>query len=411
VPLSSVGAAVEAFARGDFVIVIDDESRENEGDLCLAAAAATAERVNFMMRWGRGLICVAMEPARLDQLRLPPMVAENTSLHHTGFAVSVDAAAGGVTTGISAADRAVTIRSLADPRAVAEDFLRPGHVFPLRAMPGGVLERRGHTEAAVDLARLAGLEPAAGVVCEIASEDGDMARPPELERFAREQGIPIVRIRDLVEHRRASSGWLEQGPPTRLPIAGREWQAIAFADRAAGLVHLALRLGEPPLPEPVLVRVHSECLTGDVFGSQRCDCQAQLHAAMDEIAVAGSGLVVYLRQEGRGIGLMDKLRAYALQDAGLDTVEANLELGLPADGRDYTVGRQIMSALGVRRIRLLSNNPHKQAALAGAGLEVEARVPLEIPPNPHNYRYLRTKREKMGHLLSVPGVEESRCAR
>lgn len=403
---SSVQAAVETFANGGFVIVMDDESRENEGDLCLAAAAATAERVNFMMTRGRGLICVAMEPARLDQLGLPPMVMENTSLHHTGFAISVDATGPGVTTGISAGDRAITIRALADPSSVAQDFLRPGHVFPLRSQPGGVLERRGHTEAAVDLARMAGFEPPVGVVCEIASEDGSMARRPELERFAEEHGIPMLTIQDLVAHRRPPGVLLERGPMTRIPMRGREWQVVGFADPNTGLVHLAVLLGGLPLPEPVLVRLHSECLTGDVFGSQRCDCQAQLHAAIDAIETAGSGLVVYLRQEGRGIGLMDKLRAYSLQDQGLDTVEANLRLGLPADGRDYQVGSQILAALGVSRIRLLSNNPHKHRALAADGLEVEARVPLEISPNPHNASYLRTKREKMGHLLSGAGREE-----
>jgi 3,4-dihydroxy 2-butanone 4-phosphate synthase/GTP cyclohydrolase II len=405
--LSSVPAAVDAFARGEFVIVMDDEARENEGDLCLAAAAATPERVNFMMRRGRGLICVAMEPARLDQLQLPPMVAENNSLHHTGFAISVDATGPGVTTGISAADRSLTIKALADPKARAQDFVRPGHVFPLRADEQGVLQRAGHTEAAVELARLAGFDPAVGVVCEIASQDGSMARRRELERFGARHGIPLIRIQDLVAYKSSLGEALERGPTTRIPIGGREWQVVGFADPTTGLVHLALLLGELPLPEPVLVRVHSECLTGDVFGSQRCDCQAQLHAAVDAVVRAGSGLVVYLRQEGRGIGLMDKLRAYSLQDQGLDTVEANLRLGLPADGRDYRVGRQILTALGVRRIRLLSNNPHKQRALGGGGLEVMARVPLEISPNPHNARYLRTKREKMGHLLTVTQPKES----
>ncbi len=409
-PLSSVPAALGALARGEFVIVMDDEGRENEGDLCLAAAKASAERVNFMMKRGRGLICVAMEPERLDQLQLPPMVQENNSLHHTGFAISVDAAGEGVTTGISAADRSMTIRALADPQARAQDFVRPGHVFPLRADPGGLVARAGHTEAAVELARLAGFRPAVGVVCEIASRDGSMARRPELERFGAKHGIPLIRIQDLVAHRSSRSGSLERGPTTRIPIGGRDGQVVGFADPATGLVHLALLLGEPPLPEPVLVRLHSECLTGDVFGSQRCDCQAQLHAAIEAVVEAGSGLVVYLRQEGRGIGLMDKLRAYSLQDHGLDTVEANLRLGLPADGRDYGIGSQILAALGVRRIRLLSNNPAKQRALVLAGLEVEARVPLEISPNPHNARYLRTKREKMGHLLGATGHEEGGCA-
>ncbi len=404
--MASVPDAIGRLAQGGFVIVMDDEDRENEGDLCIAASAVTPERVNFMMTKARGLICVAMEGDILDRLQLPPMAEENTSRHRTGFAISVDGAADAVTTGISAQDRAFTIRALAAPGAVAQDFVRPGHVFPLRARPGGVLVRAGHTEAAVDLVRLAGLNPPVGVVCEIASEDGAMARRPELEEFGRRHDIPIITINDLIAHRRRFERLLDRGPQTRIPIGGQEWQAVGFADRITGRDHLALFLGGLPLPEPVLVRVHSECLTGDVFGSQRCDCQAQLHSAIRQIEQQGSGLVVYLRQEGRGIGLMDKLRAYALQDQGLDTVEANLHLGLPADGRDYQIGSQIIADLGVRRMRVMSNNPHKYRGLRGHGLEIVERVPIEVAPNRHNARYLETKRDKMGHLLGGAGREE-----
>ncbi|MDA8333054.1 MAG: bifunctional 3,4-dihydroxy-2-butanone-4-phosphate synthase/GTP cyclohydrolase II [Candidatus Dormibacteraeota bacterium] len=403
--LSSVEEALQQFADGGFVIVMDDEDRENEGDLMVAADAATPEQVNFMMTQARGLICVAMEGERLDQLGLPQMMADNSSRYQTAFAVSVDAADRSISTGISAQDRAFTIRALADPEFSASDFVRPGHVFPLRARPGGVLVRAGHTEAAVDLARLAGRTPA-GVVCEIASADGTMARRAELEDFAQRHGIPIITISDLIAERRRTERLLDRGPETVIPTRGGQWRAVGFADRITEAVHLALYLGELPLPEPVLVRVHSECLTGDVFGSQRCDCQAQLHAAMRQIEGEGSGLIVYLRQEGRGIGLMDKLRAYALQDQGLDTVEANLRLGLPADSRDYQIGSQIIAELGVHRLRVMSNNPHKYYGLRGHGLEIVQRVPIVVAPNRHNARYLQTKRVKMGHLLSGVAEEE-----
>ena len=403
--LSSVEEALQQFADGGFVIVMDDEDRENEGDLMVAADAATPEQVNFMMTQARGLICVAMEGERLDQLGLPQMMADNSSRYQTAFAVSVDAADRSISTGISAQDRAFTIRALADPEFSASDFVRPGHVFPLRARPGGVLVRAGHTEAAVDLARLAGRTPA-GVVCEIASADGTMARRAELEDFAQRHGIPIITISDLIAERRRTEKLLDRGPETVIPTRGGQWRAVGFADRITEAVHLALYLGELPLPEPVLVRVHSECLTGDVFGSQRCDCQAQLHAAMRQIEGEGSGLIVYLRQEGRGIGLMDKLRAYALQDQGLDTVEANLRLGLPADSRDYQIGSQIIAELGVHRLRVMSNNPHKYYGLRGHGLEIVQRVPIVVAPNRHNARYLQTKRVKMGHLLSGVAEEE-----
>ncbi len=400
-PITPIDDAAKAFAQGQFVIIMDDEERENEGDLCVAAQTMTPEQVNFMMREARGLICVAMEGPRLDELELPPMLDHNTSRFSTGFAVSVDAAAPEVTTGISAGDRAVTIRALADSEFQATDFVRPGHIFPLRAKPGGVLVRAGHTEAVVDLAKLAGLTPA-GVLCEIASGDGSMARRPELERFSRRHHIPIITITDLIAHRRQRERLLDRGPQTEIPTESGPWHAIGFADRITGAVHVALFLGELPLPEPVLVRVHSECLTGDVFGSLRCDCQAQLHQAMRQIARAGSGLIVYLRQEGRGIGLMDKLRAYALQDEGRDTVEANLELGLPADSRDYQIGSQIITDLGIHRLRVISNNPRKYYGLQGHGLEIVERVPIVIRPNRHNARYLATKQEKMGHLLGEP---------
>ena len=397
--------ALEAFRRGEFVIVVDDEDRENEGDLCLAAEAATPEKVNFMMTEARGLICVAMEPARLDQLELPPMMENNTSRYRTAFAVSVDAAGERVTTGISAQDRAVTIRSLADPEFQVGDFARPGHVFPLRARPGGVLERAGHTEAVTDLCRLTGLTPA-GVVCEIANQDGTMARRPELEQFGARHQIPIISIDGLIAYRRQREKLVERGAETVIPTAAGSWRTIGYRDRITGSVHLAMVFGDPAPERPVLVRVHSECLTGDVFGSQRCDCQAQLHQALRQITNAGEGVVVYLRQEGRGIGLMDKLRAYSLQDQGRDTVEANLELGYPADGRDYQIGSQILSDLGLRRLRVMSNNPRKYYGLQGHGLEMVERVPIEVAANPHNQRYLSTKRDKLGHLLEQ--VDESR---
>ncbi len=401
-PLATVEEAIRSFGAGEFVILLDDEDRENEGDLCVSAESVTQAQVNFMMTEARGLICVAMEGARLDELELPPMLQENTSRFHTAFSVSVDAAAPEVTTGISAADRAVTIRALADGEFTAGAFVRPGHVFPLRAQPGGVLVRAGHTEAVVDLAKLAGL-PAAGVLCEIASGDGSMARRPELEAFAERHHIPVITITQLISHRRQHEQLLDRGPETRIPTAGANWTAVGFSDSITGAVHLALYLGNLPLPEPVLIRVHSECLTGDVFGSQRCDCQAQLHQAMRQIEEEGSGLIVYLRQEGRGIGLMDKLRAYALQDQGLDTVEANVRLGLPPDSRDYQIGSQIISALGVARLRVMSNNPRKYYGLRGHGLEIVERVPIEVAPNLHNARYLKTKKDKMGHLLGGAG--------
>jgi len=398
VEFAQIEEALSAFAQGEFVIVVDDEERENEGDLCLSAQAASSEKVNFMMAEARGLICVAMEPQRLDDLQLPPMMEDNTSRYRTAFAVSVDAAGEGVTTGISAQDRAVTIRALADPEYKASDFTRPGHVFPLRARSGGVLERAGHTEAVIDLCRLTELVPA-GIVCEIANPDGTMSRRPQLEEFGARHGIPIISINELISYRRQREQLVERGAETVIPTVEGSWRAIGYRDRITDAVHLALVFGKPEADRPVLVRVHSECLTGDVFGSQRCDCQAQLHQALRQITEAGEGVVVYLRQEGRGIGLMDKLRAYALQDQGRDTVEANLELGYPADSRDYQIGSQILSDLGLRRLRVMSNNPRKYYGLQGHGLEMVERVPIEITANRHNQRYLSTKREKLGHVL------------
>jgi 3,4-dihydroxy 2-butanone 4-phosphate synthase/GTP cyclohydrolase II len=405
VSFASIEEAVAEFGQGRFVIVVDDEDRENEGDLCLAAETATVDQVNFMMVQARGLICVAMDSQRLDQLALPPMVGNNTSHQGTAFTVSVDAAGDAVTTGISAQDRTTTIRSLADPRSTAADFVRPGHVFPLRVKPGGVLERAGHTEAVIDLCRLSGRRPA-GVVCEIANSDGTMARRPQLERFGRQHRIPIISITDLIAHRHRREQLVERGAETVIPTKEGIWRAIGYRDRITAAIHVALVLGDPLPERPTLVRVHSECLTGDVFGSQRCDCQAQLHQAMRQISAAGEGVVVYLRQEGRGIGLMDKLRAYALQDQGLDTVEANLKLGYPADSRDYQIGSQILSDLGLRRLRVMSNNPRKYYGLQGHGLEMVERVPLEVTPNHHNRRYLATKRDKLGHVLRQPGLEQ-----
>jgi 3,4-dihydroxy 2-butanone 4-phosphate synthase / GTP cyclohydrolase II len=394
----SIDDAVEDISAGRFVIIVDDEQRENEGDLAIAADRISAEQVNFLLRHARGMICIAAEARRLDELGLGDMVDQNTSHHGTAFTVSVDALGNGVTTGISAYDRAVTIRQLADPEFKAPAFVRPGHTHPLRARPGGVLERAGHTEAIVDLCKAAGREPA-GVICEILNEDGSMARRPDLERFAREHGFRIVTIDDLIAYRRRSEELVKRGAETVLPTEWGAFRVYGYEDLITHQVHVALVLGDVTDGDPVLVRVHSECLTGDVFGSQRCDCRAQLHKALAMIGGVGRGVVVYLRQEGRGIGLLDKLRAYALQDRGLDTVQANEHLGLPADKRDYGTGAQILADLGIRSIRAISNNPRKFSGLRGHGLEVVEQVPLDTPPTAHNIRYLRTKRDKMGHLL------------
>ena len=398
--LATVEEAVDQIREGRFVIIVDDEDRENEGDLAIAAEHITPEAVNFMATHARGLVCVACEGWRLDALGLSAMVDQNTSQFGTAFTVSVDAVGRGVTTGISAYDRATTIRLLCDEHARPEDFAKPGHTFPLRAKPGGVLERMGQTEAIVDLCKAAERFPA-GVICEIMREDGTMARRPDLDRFAAEHDLPVVAIADIIAWRRRRELLVRRGATTTLPTEYGDVVAHGYEDQITGAVHVALVWGDVTDDEPVLVRVHSECLTGDVFGSQRCDCRAQLHRAMAIIAEAGRGALVYLRQEGRGIGLMDKLRAYALQDQGLDTVEANQHLGLPVDTRDYGIGSQILADLGISRIRVLSNNPRKYYGLAGYGLEVVEQLPLIVPPNAHNRRYLETKAAKLGHLLDA----------
>lgn len=404
--LDPVERAIADIAAGRPVVVVDDEDRENEGDLIIAAEKATPELVAFMMTECRGLICVPMEVPELDRLELPQMVEANTESMQTAFTVSVDAsAAHGVSTGISAADRATTIRMLADPSSVAGDFVRPGHVFPLRARPGGVLVRNGHTEAGVDLARLAGLRPAAAIV-EIAREDGTMARLPELVPFARKHGLAIISIEDLIAYRRASEPTVRREAATRLPTAFGDFRAYGYRSIADGIEHIALITGDLDADgtladgDDVLVRVHSECLTGDVFGSQRCDCGPQLQASLERVASEGRGVVVYLRgHEGRGIGLLSKLRAYELQELGRDTLDANLELGLPADARDYGAAAQMLADLGVRSVRLLTNNPEKVDALTRHGLEVLSREPMAVAAGEHNLRYLRTKRDRMGHDL------------
>lgn len=395
----SIEQAVADLRQGKFVVIVDDEERENEGDLAIAARFATPEAINFMARHGRGLICVAMTGDRLDALRLPLMVPpdENSSGFGTAFTVSVEARTG-VTTGISAHDRARTIHLLADPAAIADDLARPGHVFPLRAKDGGVLVRAGQTEASVDLARLAGLEPAAAI-CEVMADDGTMARMPDLERFATEHGVGIVTIADLIAYRRERETLVCRGATTRLPTPYGEFAVTAYENPLSPQPDLAVTMGDLADGAPVLVRVHSECLTGDVFGSARCDCGEQLQRAMGLIAAEGRGVVLYVRQEGRGIGLHNKLRAYHLQDQGLDTVEANERLGFPPDLRTYGLGAQILRDLGIRRIRLLTNNPRKVVGLAGHGLEIVERVPLVVPPGRDNARYLEAKRRKLGHLL------------
>jgi 3,4-dihydroxy 2-butanone 4-phosphate synthase / GTP cyclohydrolase II len=396
--LDSVAAAAEDFRQGRFVIIVDDEDRENEGDLAVAAEKVTPAHISFMARHAGGLVCVPMVAARLDELGIEPMVTNNTSRFGTAFSVSVEAR-DLVTTGISAHDRAATIRHLVSPAATPDDFAKPGHTFPLRARPGGVLQRAGQTEASVDLAKIAGMYPAA-VICEIMNEDGTMGRLPDLEAFAARHGIRILAIKDLIAYRRRHERLVAKQVVTPIPIDGLTWHAHAYEDLITGSVDLALVLGEIRPDRPALVRVHSRCLTGDVFASQRCDCGPQLEAARQAIVAAGSGVILYLNDhEGRGIGLLDKLRAYNLQDQGLDTVEANLALDQPADSRDYGIGSEILYDLGVRQMRLLTNNPRKLIGLEGFGLDVVERVPLQVPLNPHNRRYMTTKKEKLGHLL------------
>ncbi len=395
--LATVEEAVEALRAGRMIIVVDDEDRENEGDLVLAAEKATPEAINFMLREARGLLCVPLTGERARELELRPMVVPPEDSHETAFTVSVDAR-WGVSTGISAADRTRTILVLADPDAGPEDLTRPGHVFPLIARDGGVLRRAGHTEAAVDLCRLAGLQPV-GVICEIMNDDGTMARLPELVAFAERHGLPVLTIADLIAYRKKREKLVERVCEAELPTTSGQFKIVTFRDILTGQEHVALVKGDFSGDEPVLVRVHSECLTGDALGSLRCDCGDQLRSAMATIEREGRGVVLYMRQEGRGIGLLGKLCAYHLQDQGLDTVEANLRLGYPADLREYGIGAQILVDLGVKRIRLLTNNPRKVAGLAGYGLTIVDTVPIEAEPNPFNVRYLKAKKEKLGHKL------------
>ena len=399
-PLATIEEAVQDFREGKFVIVVDDEDRENEGDLTIAAEKVTPESINFMAKYGRGLICVPLLGRRLDDLGIPMMVTNNTSTFGTAFTVSVEAKSG-VTTGISAADRAATVQALVDPKTRPEDIAMPGHMFPLRAREGGVLVRAGQTEASVDLARLAGLYPA-GVICEIMSDDGTMARLPQLEAFAQEHGLKIVGVAQLIEYRHRHERLITRVAEARLPTSSGEFTIVAYKSAVDTDEHVALVKGDLALAEkPVLVRVHSQCLTGDVFGSCRCDCGEQLRMAMEMIASEGCGVIVYMRQEGRGIGLHYKLKAYALQDQGVDTVEANKMLGFPPDMRTYGIGAQILADLGLRHIRLLTNNPSKRVGLESYGLTVVERISVVAPPRPENERYLETKRVKLGHLFDA----------
>ncbi len=398
--IATIEEAIADFEAGKFLIIVDDEDRENEGDLCVAAQLVTPEQIAFMAHQGGGLVCTALPVSRLDELLIEPQVRHNTSRLSTAFAVSVEARHL-VTTGISAFDRHATIKHLIDPSARPSDFAKPGHTFPLGAVEGGVLKRAGHTEAAVDLAALAGLYPA-GVICEIMRKDGHMARLPDLERFAEEHDIRIVTIKDLIAYRRRTEKLVRRIVETRIPLHDLGWRALLYEDVITHDEHLVMVLGEVDPDRPVMVRAHSECVTGDVFGSQRCDCGPQLEKAMEMIEAEGEGVILYIRNhEGRGIGLREKLKAYALQDTGLDTVEANEALGHPADNRQYGIGSQILHDIGVRQMRLLTNNPRKISGLEGFGIKVVEQVPITIPATRHNARYLQTKQEKLGHLMEV----------
>jgi len=401
-PFATVEAAIEDVRQGKMVVVCDDEDRENEGDLTLAAQFATPEAINFMAKEGRGLICLALTPERCDELGLDLMAAKNESPFETAFTVSVEAR-DGVTTGISAHDRARTIQVAIDPKARPHDLVQPGHVFPLKAKPGGVLERIGQTEAAIDLARLAGLNPA-GVICEIMNDDGTMARVGDLVPYCERHGLKLITVSDLVAYRRRHDKLVERVVETRLPTAFGDFSVVGYRSLVDDKHHVAMVKGDVAGAGDVLVRVHSECLTGDVFHSLRCDCGEQLESALAMIEEAGRGVLLYLAQEGRGIGLLNKLRAYKLQEEGLDTVEANLQLGLPADLRDYGIGAQILTDLGLTSIRILTNNPKKIIGLEGYGLSVTGQVPIEHTPNPHNEAYLRAKRDRMGHTLHHQGL-------
>jgi 3,4-dihydroxy 2-butanone 4-phosphate synthase/GTP cyclohydrolase II len=394
---NTIEEAIEEIREGRMIILVDDEDRENEGDLCIAAEKVTPEAINFMATYGRGLVCLSLTTEKVEALKLPMMTDQNTSSFGTGFTVSIEARRG-VTTGISAADRATTILAAIDPEARPEDLARPGHIFPLRARPGGVLQRAGQTEGSVDMSRLAGLIPA-GVICEVMNDDGTMSRVPDLMKFAKRHEMKIVTVKDLINHRMRTETLVHRAADVTLPTEFGEFRAIAFGNHVDDYIHLALVKGDVSTPEAALVRVHSECLTGDVFGSRRCDCGPQLREAMRLIEKEGRGVILYMRQEGRGIGLANKLKAYELQDGGLDTVEANLELGFQADLRDYGIGAQMLVNLGVRNMRLITNNPKKIVGLEGYGLHVVERVPLEIAPHERNILYLQTKKKKMGHLL------------
>jgi 3,4-dihydroxy 2-butanone 4-phosphate synthase/GTP cyclohydrolase II len=400
--LATIQEAIEEIKDGKFVVIVDDEDRENEGDLAIAAEKVTAEAINFMTKYGRGLICMPVLGQRLDELQIPMMVSENTAKFGTAFTVSVEAKRG-VTTGISAADRARTVKTIIDPNTKPGDLARPGHMFPLRAREGGVLVRAGQTEAIVDLARLAGLYPA-GVICEIMNEDGTMARLPQLEVMSQKFSIKIISVADLIAYRRRHEKLVHRVAEAKLPTKYGEFVAIAYRSDIDPDEHVALVMGDISNGEPVLVRVHSECLTGDVFGSLRCDCGEQVSLAMEAIGKEGRGVFLYMRQEGRGIGFHNKIRAYALQDKGLDTVEANISLGFAPDLRDYGIGAQILADLGLHQIRLLTNNPKKVIGLEGYGLNVTETVPIVASPNPYNLHYLEVKKKKLGHLIDIPDL-------
>jgi 3,4-dihydroxy 2-butanone 4-phosphate synthase/GTP cyclohydrolase II len=396
--LNTIEEALEDLRKGKVIIVVDDEDRENEGDFITAAANATPEVINFMATHGRGLICTAITEQKAKELQLDMMVSSNTSTHETAFTVSIDLLGYGCTTGISASDRSKTVLALVDPTKKASDFGRPGHIFPLKAKEAGVLQRTGHTEATIDLARLAGFEPC-GALVEIMNEDGSMARLPDLVKIAERFDLKIITIKDLISYRLAKESNVDRIVEVKMPTNWGDFDLVAYKVKTTGQEHMALIKGSWQKDEPVLVRVHSSCVTGDVFGSCRCDCGPQLHAAMEMIEKAGKGVIVYMNQEGRGIGLLNKLKAYKLQENGRDTVEANIELGFKMDERDYGIGAQILRDLGVSKIKLMTNNPKKRAGLIGYGLEIIENVPLIITPNPHNAKYLQTKKDKMGHSI------------